>query len=312
MHHHAQKVQSYYVTVLMAKGTSHEILANDKAVFYALCQGMGLPVPALFGVVDSSGGFAADGHPWDADSLRLALEAIDREIIVKPARGVYGQGVRAYLPTPQGLCDRTSGQVFSPEFLARALRQVGRVVIQERLQNHPDITRLSGSTALQTVRIRCLVTNDGEARMGGCVFKIAVAQNIIDNIDGGRTGNFLAAVTLTDGRLCTAVGYSKNGRGIEAVARHPDTGLALEGFCVPFWAEAKALAKQASQLFLPLRTIGWDIALTKNGPVLVEGNPCWDPFNLMAAVPVDGDRYAEEMAVLLNAMRREASGSGTR
>jgi len=31
--------------------------------------------------------------------------------------------------------------------------------------------------------------------------------------------------------------------------------------------------------FWPLRTIGWDVALTPNGPRIVEGNVWWDPPN---------------------------------
>jgi hypothetical protein len=55
------------------------------------------------------------------------------------------------------------------------------------------------------------------------------------------------------------------------------TGADLVGVAVPLWREARALAERASRLFLPMRTIGWDVAVTPDGPVLIEGNARWDP-----------------------------------
>ncbi|MBN9282025.1 MAG: hypothetical protein J0H37_07220, partial [Hyphomicrobium denitrificans] len=53
----------------------------------------------------------------------------------------------------------------------------------------------------------------------------------------------------------------------------------LEGFRLPDWTLVTELALRAARTFLPLRTIGWDIALTPDGPVIVEGNRWWDPPN---------------------------------
>ena len=50
------------------------------------------------------------------------------------------------------------------------------------------------------------------------------------------------------------------------------------------------LAEQAALQFLPLRTIGWDIAITPGGPSILEGNVWWDPLhNAHQLVP----RYLE-------------------
>ena len=38
-----------------------------------------------------------------------------------------------------------------------------------------------------------------------------------------------------------------------------------------------ALAKALAVAFMPMRAIGWDIAVTPEGPVCVEGNARWDP-----------------------------------
>ena len=54
------------------------------------------------------------------------------------------------------------------------------------------------------------------------------------------------------------------------------TGVAIEGAILPDHAEARALALRAHERFRHGFTlIGWDIGLTAQGPVLIEGN--WNP-----------------------------------
>jgi hypothetical protein len=39
--------------------------------------------------------------------------------------------------------------------------------------------------------------------------------------------------------------------------------------------------------FLPMRAIGWDIAMTPSGPVCVEGNARWDPPKFGDVTPLE-------------------------
>lgn len=52
----------------------------------------------------------------------------------------------------------------------------------------------------------------------------------------------------------------------------PDSGEPLQGFMVPCWQELLEVALDGSTAFRELGTIGWDIALTEDGPCLIEGN----------------------------------------
>jgi hypothetical protein len=47
------------------------------------------------------------------------------------------------------------------------------------------------------------------------------------------------------------------------------------GFQVPFWPELIDMAKKAALHVPENRSIGWDIAVTENGPELIEGNHDW-------------------------------------
>jgi len=289
--------------------TSHICMTADKAVFYVHARALGLPVPRLYGVVDRPAGWTAEGIPLRGDGeWERFLSALEGEIIVKPAQGMYGRGIRAYRRVEGGFEDSQSSQVLTASSVAKSLLSdpARRLVVQQRLRNHPAIVELTGTDTLQTVRVRTLVAASGDVIVGSCFMKVAVGRQIRDNIEGGLTGNFLAALGHEDGRLRLPVAYKKTGRGVSPVPLHPESGSALEGFSVPWWKEAKALARKAAALFLPLRTVGWDIAVTCDGPVLVEGNRWWDPANLLAALPQE-DTYPMEMASLLRAMEAEAA-----
>ena len=150
-------------------------------------------------------------------------------------------------------------------------------VIQERVRNHPELVRLSGTEYLQTVRIMTFIDRDGECHLFYAHFKPIVGGNVIDNYDHGRTGNLLAEVSPESGTLEPAVRLAKSGMGLETVRTHPKTGLVFEGFQIPMWAEACALVREAAFKFLPCRAFGWDVALTPDGPLLIEANWNADP-----------------------------------
>lgn len=62
--------------------------------------------------------------------------------------------------------------------------------------------------------------------------------------------------------------------------RHPKTNAPIMGTTVPDLDAAVALACIAHQLFAQgFTVIGWDIGLTAEGPVLIEGN--WNPGTVL-------------------------------
>ncbi len=97
-------------------------------------------------------------------------------------------------------------------------------------------------------------------------------------IDIGRGGSFL--INAAAGSIMALVdpktGVIK-GKGIpesgELFEVHPDTGVRIEGFQIPEW---DALIEMATDLMLnvmpDIRYVGWDMALSKKGWCVVEGN----------------------------------------
>jgi hypothetical protein len=57
--------------------------------------------------------------------------------------------------------------------------------------------------------------------------------------------------------------------------KHPVTGMDFIGFQVPHWEDCVKLVKKAALRIPENRSIGWDVAVTNNKPVLIEGNHNW-------------------------------------
>ena len=57
-----------------------------------------------------------------------------------------------------------------------------------------------------------------------------------------------------------------------AYTHHPDSGLPLLGFQIPRWDEACEMVKLLAKGIPDNRYTGWDLALTDEGWLLVEGN----------------------------------------
>lgn len=81
-------------------------------------------------------------------------------------------------------------------------------------------------------------------------------------------GGLAAGVDLKTGELITdAVDEEGN-----VFSRHPGTGETIKGFKIPFFAEALALVADAYEKKKFEGYLGWDIAVTEEGPAVVEVN----------------------------------------
>jgi hypothetical protein len=256
-------------------------LTEDKSVFYPLCQALGIPVPRTLAVVSATGGWVDGGTAVSSRETwsRILADSLPTTFVSKPARGVYGDGVVVWTRADGNFADH-HGRIHSAMDLYDRLVSHPRYrcfVVQERLENHADLKTLTGTAFLQTIRAATLIEPDGRPRLLYTEMKLITGSNVIDNYKSGATGNLLVNVARETGLLAPARTLSPDGVGFVAVPRHPTTGLVLEGASLPDWSALVDLVLRCASLFRPLRTIGWDVALTPRGPVIVEGNRWWDP-----------------------------------
>ena len=85
---------------------------------------------------------------------------------------------------------------------------------------------------------------------------------------------------------------------------HLLAGAQVKGRTVPLWNEIKDLAIRAHAAFPHRAVIGWDIALTPEGPVLLEGNGNLDVMFLQRVhdLPAGMTPFGDALNRLLDAL----------
>jgi hypothetical protein len=264
---------------------SWEQLLKDKGLFYRYLMALGLPVPRLYAVfLQKIAGWSPDsGILTGTDDWQLFFEKLPAdEFVIKPSRGAFGEGLKIF-KRESGIFKDTKGNVFTAADiynLMRADTKADSFVVQQRLCSHPEINRLNPSEYLQTVRVTTFIDRKGRFRILFAFLKLIGGSNITDNFHAGLSGNMFAVVNTQDGSLVEGRLIPPDGKGIRFFERHPQTGIEFKTFIIPYWPQVIALVQKAAFGILPVRAVGWDIAVTPQDIKIVEGNIWWNPLNL--------------------------------
>ncbi len=130
---------------------------------------------------------------------------------------------------------------------------------------------------LNTIRLITLLTRDGEVEFLAAMLRTSSDGTAVDNFS---LGGIVVGVDIETGKLKER-GFQKTTHAVE-LRRHPLTGVVFKGFEVPYWNEVKETAAKAQKVFSELKTIGWDLAVSPSGPVMIEGNIEWGTTGIQA------------------------------
>jgi hypothetical protein len=141
-------------------------------------------------------------------------------------------------------------------------------VLQEPVAGHPDLARLAPWTT-NTLRVVTLVDLHGEVHVLATTTALGRRGRMANNFHSGGVGVEIDPSTgvLRRGLL----GDTKEWTDV-----HPDSGAVFTGVRVPHWDEVVETCRRAAVVVHGTRAIGWDVVVTPEGPVLLEGNERWD------------------------------------
>ena len=189
----------------------------------------------------------------DSEKLHSFLRSHEF-VFVKPTDDFGGHGIER-IETAK-IADATE--------LYRRLVVEGKMLLEEAIEPHPEMCRISPN-AVSTLRI-CTFRRDGKPHHMYTVLRVGVGDAAVDNATSGG----LFGPVDDDGILRCPLYSGTEGTPYLA---HPTTGVVFDGFEIPMMKQAVELCLEASGVVPEVAYVGWDIAITPTGPVLVEGNP---------------------------------------
>lgn len=200
----------------------------------------------------------------DAQLIHSFLQTETGRVVLKNSRGAYGQEVKVV---------DIKGQ--APEQLLKLMEDDKLDLMEEYVIQHDDLMKIAPN-GLNTVRIVTQLHN-GEPEIIGAALKLTAYSNV-DNL---IAGNFAHPVEIETGRVTGAGVYGDITRADVEV--HPVTGINIMNFKVPHWNKCIETVKQGALLVPKVKSIGWDVAVTNTGALLIEGNNDWS--NILWQLP---------------------------
>ena len=234
-------------------------LLEDKMIFYQYLKEIGFPVPNnRFIVINNS--LLVPGS-----AKRMPIDKIyEYEVdgYMKIINGFAGKNVYKIIVRAGKLFinhDEWDINAF------KSLTEKNIFLIQDRVIQHSEINRINPS-CINTLRI-VTVNSQNEPSLFHVSQRFGINGNHVDN---NSMGNIAVGVNMDSGRLMEKA-YTHDPAHFK-IKTHPDTGVTFEDYQVPFYKEAINMTLELHQYFTHFSIIGWDIAITPNGPSIIEGN----------------------------------------
>ena len=249
-------------------------IISNKLSFLEHFERVSIPVPMLLGYNILDKLYLRTDQNWKAfeithkdifkDTLVSFLQSYDKEsVFIKQIRGCEGKGAYKI----------SINELNNPENLRRIYNSVKSdyYVFQSVINQHPELSELNPSS-LNTVRIDTFKPQRGNAEILSAFIRVGSKGNFVDNIASGGvyTGIHLDTGILKKEALTIFHG-SNDVLGLGPFKSSPATGILFDGFKVPHFNNVKETVIKAANLG-PQSLIGWDIAVSESGPVLIEAN----------------------------------------
>lgn len=255
------------------------MVSVNKGIFYMNCKNLNIPIPELYAILFRdflSVSFRNSSLLKRDNLIEFIKNELPSEFCIKPTTGTGGRFVNTYTKTDDGIIDGFGDLKTEQEIYESSMnnKRYDSFIVQERLKNHPYLQKIYPSENLHNIRIITLIDSSGQCNILHGHIQISTGKNVASQL-----GNLKIKISLNDGSFEYGILKDKNKGGLSKITEHPKTGQNFKEFKIPLWEDVLSLSKDAALKFLPLRTLGWDIAITEKGVKFLETNTSYYPPN---------------------------------
>jgi hypothetical protein len=187
------------------------------------------------------------------EDILKELSGKEGRVIAKPNCKGQGQGIKVFSTVTEE--ERKTAM----EFISKA----DNYIVEEYITQHSEMAKVNPG-AVSIIRFYSV-----SSPAGNYVFAPVLTAAINKSVANGCQDALTAMVDIRTGEVITdAVDQNE----FVEYANHPITGVQFKGFKVPYWQECLELMRKALPLASRISNIGWDVAITEDGPLLIEAN----------------------------------------
>lgn len=173
------------------------------------------------------------------------------EFIAKPKNGSCGKGIEIIK------VNKKHKEMFN------YLLEKKLIILEELIKQSDGINKMN-PYSINTIRI-VTINDNGESYVVASYFRIGNDKKFVDNFN---SGGMVVPIEIETGEIIYPALDKKN----NLYDIHPVSGCIIKGFKIPNWDKVITLAKDLSKVVPEVGMVGWDIAITKTGVDIVEGN----------------------------------------
>jgi hypothetical protein len=247
----------------------YAVLARDKFIGHAFLSKIGVSTAQLYFVYNEEvWGNNKDLILYSVEQVVNTIKKLNiKQFVAKPAAdSAHGKGVGVYSVD-------TIVEFGGTEIKMDDILSCSKMVLFESLIRQTDQLARINKSSVNTIRMMTALYPNQEVKMIAAFIKIGRAGSCVDN--AGCGGNVDCAIDIETGELYNALQFN-SWEDVIAIEKHPDSGVVLNGLVIEHWDEVKEIVMGWQAQIPYLKTIGWDVALTDEGPVIVEINNWWD------------------------------------
>lgn len=146
-------------------------------------------------------------------------------------------------------------------------------LIFESLIHQTEQLSSLNTSSVNTIRFMTTLHPNGDAKIIATFIKIGRSGKCVDNAGSG--GNVDACIDTETGEIKYTIQFD-GWRKIKNITHHPDSGNQVEGIKIKDWKNIKSQVIDFQRSFPYIKAAGWDIAITDEGPLVIEVNDMWD------------------------------------
>lgn len=239
---------------------------RNKFLFGIFAKALGVDTPNNIGIVEDGKIYLLNTK--DRIDFNMYINSNEVDTFIKSIDGECADGVY-HLQIQRGKIT-LSGNEISYSGLCEILGE-SKYLLQERIYQHKTINDIY-SGAINTIRLETVYDRTNrKIEILPPLLRVGTGSNRVDNWAVGG----LAIGIDVEGESLHKYGFYKPGYGTKA-SEHPNSGIVFDGYKIPFLQQAIEQAKSLHSFLPGVHSIGWDIAIGENGPIIIEGNDNWE------------------------------------